>query len=537
MKKMQCEVCGSTDIKKIDDSTFECQSCGVQYSKNEVQKLLVEITGKVKIDHSEEVENTLKRAEQFEQEGHVYLAEQYYNKVLDLEPENDKAAERIDDIKKEKAKPRNIYWLKKNVSSENLFDEFIKNIKSLKGIAPDIYQEINVISKTEKYYPFAVYGGSYSGTYSGTACYKKEVPYQEEVIKEKFINGEFRKVREIVTKYRTEIDKKPSSGSYSASCRKICSLSKELNELISAKTPNQIDSVVYENNTHGICSNESLIPLIESYFTELYTDYCDSSEQIDLEVIQSEIPIDKDTIDSAWKKRAQEQYDSHVKSVCGYAAKNRIGGDYSEQVLFDYKTNSQSFIYLYIPIQVIEYAYRGNFYIAVTALFDKCNKLNLTYPYYNKINKLRNEGSNEVDRVSHKGMYGFIAWFFAALLWGLGWWTGFGGPTTISTICNTLAIACAILGALQTTLGVIKLIQANKLKKEYSQKTSKLTNEAVNELNKEFNMFFNKYSGIDSIEECAATVKNSSTFTCQIEEISCKANDGKDDEDYDEDDD
>ena len=36
MKKMKCEVCGSTEIKKIDDSIFECQSCGVQYSKDEV---------------------------------------------------------------------------------------------------------------------------------------------------------------------------------------------------------------------------------------------------------------------------------------------------------------------------------------------------------------------------------------------------------------------------------------------------------------------------------------------------------------------
>ena len=62
MKKMQCEVCGSTDIKKIDDSIFECQSCGVQYSKDEVQKLLVEITGSVKIDRSEEIENAFKRA-------------------------------------------------------------------------------------------------------------------------------------------------------------------------------------------------------------------------------------------------------------------------------------------------------------------------------------------------------------------------------------------------------------------------------------------------------------------------------------------
>ena len=69
MRKMQCEVCGSTTIKKTGESTFECQSCGVQYSKEEVQKLLVEVTGTVKIDRSEEVDNTIKRAEQFNQQG------------------------------------------------------------------------------------------------------------------------------------------------------------------------------------------------------------------------------------------------------------------------------------------------------------------------------------------------------------------------------------------------------------------------------------------------------------------------------------
>ena len=58
MKKMQCEVCGSTDIKKIDDTTFECQSCGVQYSKEEVQKLLVEIPDMAGTDVSQELENT-----------------------------------------------------------------------------------------------------------------------------------------------------------------------------------------------------------------------------------------------------------------------------------------------------------------------------------------------------------------------------------------------------------------------------------------------------------------------------------------------
>lgn len=195
MKKMQCEVCGSTSIKKVGDTVFECQSCGTQYSKEEVQKLLVEITGTVKIDHSEDIENTLKRAEQFEQEGDVRKAEQYYEKVLDMEPENSKATEKIKGIKKEKAKPQNMYILERTISPESAFDSFIKGLMSLKNIAPDVYKEISIISKSECYYPFAVMYGTYSGSYSGTACFKKEVPVTVEKIKEKYIDGQFRKVK------------------------------------------------------------------------------------------------------------------------------------------------------------------------------------------------------------------------------------------------------------------------------------------------------------------------------------------------------
>lgn len=42
MKKMQCEVCGSTDIKKIDEKTFECQSCGIQYDVTEFENIINE---------------------------------------------------------------------------------------------------------------------------------------------------------------------------------------------------------------------------------------------------------------------------------------------------------------------------------------------------------------------------------------------------------------------------------------------------------------------------------------------------------------
>lgn len=98
MKKLQCEVCGSTEIKKIDDSIFECQSCGVQYDKSEVQKLFVEITGEVKIDRSKDAENLLIRAQQFLDNFDFTKALEYYNKVLDIDPNNIEALNKINAI-------------------------------------------------------------------------------------------------------------------------------------------------------------------------------------------------------------------------------------------------------------------------------------------------------------------------------------------------------------------------------------------------------------------------------------------------------
>ena len=42
MKKMVCEVCGSTRIQK-NNNIFECQECGIQYSLEEIRKLLVDV--------------------------------------------------------------------------------------------------------------------------------------------------------------------------------------------------------------------------------------------------------------------------------------------------------------------------------------------------------------------------------------------------------------------------------------------------------------------------------------------------------------
>ena len=43
MKKMKCEICGSTNIKRTDADVFECQECGIQSSKSEAINLLTEV--------------------------------------------------------------------------------------------------------------------------------------------------------------------------------------------------------------------------------------------------------------------------------------------------------------------------------------------------------------------------------------------------------------------------------------------------------------------------------------------------------------
>ena len=53
MKRLTCEMCGSTDLVK-QEGVFVCQSCGCKYSVEEAKKMMV--AGMVSIDHSGELE-------------------------------------------------------------------------------------------------------------------------------------------------------------------------------------------------------------------------------------------------------------------------------------------------------------------------------------------------------------------------------------------------------------------------------------------------------------------------------------------------
>ena len=88
MKQIRCEVCGSIDLIK-QDGLFVCQSCGIQYSLEEVKKLMVE--GTVKIDKSDEIQNLLKRAFVHLEDEEWEEADELFEQALTQDAENSQA--------------------------------------------------------------------------------------------------------------------------------------------------------------------------------------------------------------------------------------------------------------------------------------------------------------------------------------------------------------------------------------------------------------------------------------------------------------
>ncbi len=94
MKRLTCEMCGSTDLIK-QDGVFVCQSCGCKYSVEEARKMMiegtVEVQGTVIVDNSHLVSNYLDMAHSARDAGNNTEAENYCNKVIEIEPNNYKA--------------------------------------------------------------------------------------------------------------------------------------------------------------------------------------------------------------------------------------------------------------------------------------------------------------------------------------------------------------------------------------------------------------------------------------------------------------
>ena len=131
MNKIMCEMCGSSSIKKISDDLFECEHCGIKYSKEDVQKLFVEVSGKVRIDESEKVKNLYMLARADIDKNNCGNALRYYESILLEEPTSWEAIFFVEYIKAVNSK----------------VSEFFSQLKTYKDNIPVV---LNIVKTTIK---------------------------------------------------------------------------------------------------------------------------------------------------------------------------------------------------------------------------------------------------------------------------------------------------------------------------------------------------------------------------------------------------
>ena len=102
MAALVCEICGGKLMAK-PGGIYECEFCGIQYdtawAKEKIQEIkgtvkvegTVQVAGTVKVEGGASVESLLKRGFLALEDGKWDKADEYFEKVLDIEPENAQA--------------------------------------------------------------------------------------------------------------------------------------------------------------------------------------------------------------------------------------------------------------------------------------------------------------------------------------------------------------------------------------------------------------------------------------------------------------
>ncbi len=85
MKALVCEMCGSQDLIK-QDGMYVCQSCGTKYDPEEAKKLMVEVSGSVKVDNSAKLQNYYQLARRAANDNNASDAAKYYDLIRQEEP-------------------------------------------------------------------------------------------------------------------------------------------------------------------------------------------------------------------------------------------------------------------------------------------------------------------------------------------------------------------------------------------------------------------------------------------------------------------
>jgi hypothetical protein len=86
MKKLVCELCGSSDFTKDQDDFFVCDFCRTKYTTQQAKSMMVE--GTVKVDRGDEVKNFLKLASSALDSENPGEAYDYANRALEIDAKN-----------------------------------------------------------------------------------------------------------------------------------------------------------------------------------------------------------------------------------------------------------------------------------------------------------------------------------------------------------------------------------------------------------------------------------------------------------------
>ena len=87
MKKLRCELCGSTDLIK-KDGIYVCNSCGSKFTVEEARKMMVEVEGDVNVKNMGNVENYIVMAQNAFSSKNNKEAENYCNKAIEINTES-----------------------------------------------------------------------------------------------------------------------------------------------------------------------------------------------------------------------------------------------------------------------------------------------------------------------------------------------------------------------------------------------------------------------------------------------------------------
>ncbi|MCR5803179.1 MAG: hypothetical protein K6G47_02865 [Clostridia bacterium] len=340
MRKIQCEVCGSTSLKINGDNLFECQNCGVQYSRSELSKLYVEI------DHSSEVNNFIKRAERYEASGNNTQAKDYYNRALDLDADNEKALHSIDRINELEMWSRyKVFNAKKDPKANigKLFEELYNS----DTIAYDFFKYAIILSVENKYVVCSAedYELEYDWSCTGGTIHREWE----------------RKYDPILERYKDVLvettEKYPISGSESKEIRIFFPFLSYSSARYDEKAKEYINTVLL-NYTFSLIENEPSYPV---QINTQRTSYKEKNYYYD------DIKVDFSFDHSFYQQTTEVCFTKTDEDI-----NTKIKRNINSKIIEDYRSYRRAYsknsMMVLLPIQIVHYMYKGVTYFAISDL-------------------------------------------------------------------------------------------------------------------------------------------------------------------------